>query len=139
VIANQAFLNQLMVVEHCFDFFRINILSGWTKDHILAPALDIDEVVFVNNSKVTGMKPSVLCEDFCSCLFVLVITKQSIVTLDLDFTYHIVWVFAINTYLHTSYYTSCRCCAGFIRWSVTDKRPAFSHSVADSNREFDLF
>ncbi len=85
------------------------------------------------------MKPAVFGKSILCRFFIFIVAFHYILTPDLDFPYLIIGVIRIDTYFHDSFQDLS---AGtghiFIIVVVANQRPAFSHSVTDSKREFDF-
>ena len=134
---NERFAYCLLVIEFVLNLLGVDILSRSTKEHGLATSFDVDILLFIQTSEVTGTHPSVFGEDSFGSFWVLIITHHDVLAFDEDLT-DTGFVGVVNLHLHIHH----RCTTGtsleVLRRITSDERRTLGHSVADREREMDV-
>ncbi len=108
------------MIDYLLDFFRIDILSRWSENHVVESSFDIVPPLGVNGGKVICPEPSVIGEHG-SCPFrVLVVTEHDIVTLGYYFTFSSLRIDIVKPYLYVICRHTDRTYFGFADAGVAD-------------------
>ena len=91
------------VVQAGLNFFRIDVLSGSGKQHVLATALDEDVSLRILDGHVAGMQPAVLVDGLCGGILILVVSQHDVHTPAHQFTRNPFRVFRNHPGLHVGH------------------------------------
>ena len=87
------------VVYDGFQLLRIDILAGRAKDHTFAASPEVQEAFGINHAHIPGAEPAVFSEGCGGSLRILIVAKEYVGALDLDFSRDVVRVLGIYAHL----------------------------------------
>ena len=136
-VHHQGFFYLRMPSQDLLHFFRVNVLAGRAQDERFNAAADEQVAGLVHNAQVSGAEPAVCCVCLFFRLRVLVIAREQIGTLGLDFSGDAVRLRGVDPDLMDGLAAG----AGGIacRHVKGQQRAGFRHAIAHHIGQFNLF
>ena len=125
-------------VDHGFQLFGIDVLSGRPQDHALGTASQEEVTVFVHDAHVARAEPAVLREGIGRGFVVLEIAQENIGAAYLHLARYVVRVVGIDADFHIGSCHATGTQLGLVPVGIGDDGSAFRHAVSDGEREADL-
>ena len=125
------------VVQFVLDFLRVDVLPVGAQNHILAPSLDVDIPVGVDDAHVARVQPAVRVEGGGSGFRVLEVTGHDAIPLGKDFSDNMLLVRGVDAQRDTVNRFAATARLESLPVVIAQQGTAFRHAVPHGVREAD--